>query len=154
MAQADRPGLDLEAISERYFAAWEANDPDAIVGLHTEDTQFWSHLGTEPVKGREAVRATFAELFERFPEFGFETYRVLYGPDFWILDWALTFRPEGSDSTQRFDCLDVVNVSPEGLVARKDTFIDMVQLQAALPDLDVATEAAAVGEAAGTEVAA
>ena len=138
--------LDLEKISERYFAAWEANDADAIVALHTEDTQFWSHLGTEPVKGREAVRATFAELFERFPEFAFETYRVLYGPGFWILDWALIFKPEGSEATARFDCLDVVNVSPEGLVARKDTFIDMVQLQAVLPQLDVATEAAAVGK--------
>jgi hypothetical protein len=26
----------------------------------------------------------------------------------------------------------VVNVSPDGLVSRKDTFVDMVQLQAAL----------------------
>lgn len=146
--------LDLKEISERYFAAWEANDPDAIVALHTEDTQFWSHLGTEPVVGREAVRGMFAELFERFPEFAFETYRVLYGPDFWVLDWALIFKPEGSDQTQRFDCLDVVNVSAEGLVARKDTFIDMVQLQAALPQLDVAAEAAEVGAGAGSEVAA
>jgi uncharacterized protein (TIGR02246 family) len=137
---------DLEQISERYFAAWEANDPDAIAALHTEDTQFWSHLGTEPVKGREAVRATFAELFERFPEFGFETYRVLHGPDFWVLDWALIFKPEGSDQKARFDCLDVVNVSSDGLVSRKDTFIDMVQLQAALPGTDVATEAAEVGK--------
>jgi uncharacterized protein (TIGR02246 family) len=147
----------LKDVSERYFAAWEANDPDAIVALHTADTQFWSHLGTQPVKGREAVRATFAELFERFPEFGFETYRVLYGPDFWVLDWALTFRPEGSEDgsrerssersseRRRFDCVDVVNVSPDGLVARKDTFVDMVQLQAALPGADVAAEAAEVG---------
>ena len=136
--------MDLQQISERYFAAWEANDPDAIAALHTDDTQFWSHLGTGPVKGREAVRATFAELFERFPEFGFETYRVLYGPNFWVLDWALIFRPEGEADTRRFDCLDVVNVSPDGLVARKDTFVDMVQLQAALPQADVAAEAAEV----------
>jgi uncharacterized protein (TIGR02246 family) len=127
------PQLDLKEISERYFAAWEARDPEAIVALHTEDTRFTSRLGMEPVRGREAVRDHFAELFERFPEFGFETYRVLYGPDFWVLDWALTFKPEGAEETARFDCLDVVNVSPQGLVARKDTFVDMVQLQAALP---------------------
>jgi hypothetical protein len=146
MAGSTKRALDLEKISERYFAAWEANDPDAIVALHTEGTQFWSHLGTAPVKGREAVRATFAELFERFPEFSFETYRVLYGPDFWVLDWALIFRPDGSEETQRFDCLDVVNLSPEGLVARKDTFVDMVQLQAALPGTDVAAEASEVAK--------
>lgn len=148
---ADPTEPDLRTISERYFAAWEARDPDAIVALHTEDTRFWTHLGTEPVSGRDAVRATFAELFERFPEFGFDTHRVLYGPDFWVLDWALTFRPEGSDERARFDCLDVVNVSPDGLVARKDTFVDMVQLQAALPQADVAAEAAQV---ANPEVAA
>jgi uncharacterized protein (TIGR02246 family) len=151
MVDASNGDLDLEAISERYFAAWEARDPDAIVSLHTEDTRFWTHLGTQPVEGREAVRANFAELFERFPEFGFETNRVLYGPDFWILDWALTFQPEGTEERARFDCLDVVNVSPEGLVVRKDTFVDMVQLQAAMPDSDVAAEAA---EVANREVAA
>jgi uncharacterized protein (TIGR02246 family) len=143
--------LDLKQISERYFAAWEARDPDAIVALHTEDTRFWTHLGTDPVSGRDAVRATFAELFERFPEFGFETHRVLYGPDFWILDWALTFKTEGSGERASFDCLDVVNVSGDGLVARKDTFVDMVQLQAALPEADVAAEAS---EVASPEVAA
>lgn len=140
MTESATTNPGLERIAERYFAAWEARDPDAIVALHTEDTRFWTHLGTEQVTGRDAVRATFAELFERFPEFGFETYRVLYGPDFWILDWALTFQPEGSEERARFDCLDVVNVSPEGLVARKDTFVDMIQLQAALPQVDVEAE--------------
>jgi ketosteroid isomerase-like protein len=132
MPEPTQGALDLEAISERYFKAWEARDPDAIVALHTEDTRFHTHLDMEPVSGRAAVRETFAELFERFPEFGFETYRVLYGADFWILDWALTFRPQGSEQRRRFDCLDVVNVSPAGLVTRKDTFVDMVQLRVAL----------------------
>jgi uncharacterized protein (TIGR02246 family) len=143
MSDATTEALNLEKITERYFAAWEARDPDAIVELHTEDTQFWSHLGTEPVKGRDQVRAAFADLFERFPEFSFEAYRVLYGPDFWVLDWALIFRPEGSEEAARFDCLDVVNVSSDGLVARKDTFIDMVQAQGAMTSPDV--EAAASG---------
>jgi uncharacterized protein (TIGR02246 family) len=135
--------LDLKQISERYFDAWAARDPDAIVALHTEDTQFWTHLGAKPVKGRQEVRATFADLFERFPEYGYEIHRVLYGRDFWVLDWALTFRPEGSDERARFDCVDVVNVAPDGLVARKDTFVDMVQLQAALPGVDVEAEVSA-----------
>jgi ketosteroid isomerase-like protein len=115
---------DVKAISERYFSAWADRDPDAIVALHTPDTRFWTHLGGEPIVGRDAVRATFAELFVRFPEFSFETYRVFYGDDHWVLDWALI------SGDTRFDCLDVVVVSPDGLVARKDTFVDAVQLQA------------------------
>jgi hypothetical protein len=125
---------DLKAVSERYFAAWEARDPDAIVALHTEDTQFWTHTGGEPVRGRDAVREAFAEIFERFLDFGFDVYRVLYGPDHWVLDWALT------SGDVRFDCLDVVNVSDDGLVARKDTFVDFVQLQAALERQGAAAE--------------
>jgi len=117
---------DLKAISERYFAAWESRDPDAIVALHTDDTRFWTHLGTAPLQGRDAVREAFAEIFERFPGFSFETYRVLYGENHWVLDWALI------SGDIRFDCLDVVDVSPDGLVARKDTFIDAVQLQVAM----------------------
>ena len=118
--------LDLPAISERYFAAWATRDPSAIVALHTEDTQFWTHVGTAPVQGREAVRAAFAEIFAQFPDFTWETYRVLYGEDHWILDWALI------SGDIRFDCVDVVNVNADGLVSRKDTFIDTAQLQAAL----------------------
>jgi uncharacterized protein (TIGR02246 family) len=143
MSDATTEALDLEKITECYFAAWAARDPEAIVELHTEDTQFWTHLGLPPAKGRDEVRQTFADLFERFPEFSFETHRVLYGPDFWVLDWGLIFRPEGSTETARFDCLDVVNLSPEGLVARKDTFVDMVQLQAALPSVGADTAAKA-----------
>ena len=118
--------VDLKEISERYFAAWADRDPDAIIALHTENTRFWTHLGGEPVVGRDAVRTTFVELFDTFPDFSFETYRVLYGEDHWVLDWALI------SGDIRFDCLDVVVVSPDGLVARKDTFVDTVALQAAM----------------------
>ena len=139
---------DLEKISERYFAQWEARDPEAIAALHSEDTVFQSHLGTAPVNGREAVRETFAGFFEQFPQFGFETHRVLFGEGFWVLDWNLTFVPEGETERRRFHCLDVVNVDSDGLVARKETFIDMVQLQAALPDVDVEAELERTGEVA------
>ena len=77
-----------------------------------------------PRPGRD--RATLAEIFDAFPDFSFETYRVLYGEDHWVLDWALI------SGDVRFDCLDVVVVSPDGLVARKDTFLDSAQLQAAM----------------------
>jgi hypothetical protein len=117
---------DLKSLSERYFAAWAAHDLDAIVALHTPDTQFWMHMDGEPVVGRDAVRAAFAEIFTQFPDFTWETYRVLYGENHWILDWALI------SGDIRFDCLDVVSISPNGLVARKDSFIDAAQLQAAL----------------------
>ncbi len=118
--------LDVQAIAERYFAAWAQRDPDAIASLHTDDTLFWTHMDTAPAVGRDAVRAAFGDIFGRFPDFAFETYRVRYGDDYWVLDWALL------SGEIRFDCLDVVEVSPDGLVSRKDTFIDAAQMQGAL----------------------
>ena len=123
---------DTQAVQQRYFAAWEARDPDAIAALHTDDSVVWSRLGSEPVRGRDAVRQTFAELFDRFPQLSFETNRLLFGPDFWVFDWVLKFVPEGAADPVGFDAVDVVQLSPEGLVARKDTFIDYVQAQAAV----------------------
>jgi uncharacterized protein (TIGR02246 family) len=133
------PTLDVKRISETYFAGWEARDPDAIAALHTEDTMFWSRFAGQPVIGRAAVRDTFAGLFETFEDFAFETYRVVLGDDHWVLDWALIARVDGTPV--RFDCMDLVMLSPEGLVARKDTFIDASQLPPAL--LAARTEAAA-----------
>jgi len=124
-------GLDVAAIADIYFEAWRRRDPVAITELHAPESQFWLHLGTEPVRGREAIEKSFSEIFERFPEFGFETYRVIYGPAHWVLDWALTSVLAGGEPI-RFDCLDIVTLTRAGLVDRKDTFVDMVQLNAAL----------------------
>lgn len=118
--------FELRSVAERYFAAWAACDPAAISLLHSADTMFWTRLGAEPVVGRDAVREAFEGIFARFPGFSFETHRVRYGENHWVLDWALL------SGGARFDCLDVVEVGPDGLVTRKDTFIDAVQMQAAL----------------------
>ena len=126
MSETTMQKLDVVGISERYFAAWAERDPDAIVALHTDDTQFWTHLGTEPITGRDAVRSAFSEIFEQFPGLSFEIYRVLYGDDHWVLDWALI------SGDVRFDCIDAVVLSADGRVARKDTFVDFVQLQSAM----------------------
>jgi ketosteroid isomerase-like protein len=127
--------VDLPKIAEEYFAAWEANDPDQIVALHSEDTQFQLHAGGEPVMGRSAVRQTFAEIFEQWPGFTFESRRVLFGEDHWVLDWDLLARLPNDDGTSRdvrLHCLDVVAIDSEGLVRQKDTFVDAGQLQALL----------------------
>jgi hypothetical protein len=133
-----QPVLDLERISNDYFAAWRARDPARIIALHTPDTSFELHAGTPAVTGRPAVQATFAGLFERWPGFGVVTHRVVLGPRHWVLDWTMTAtlprqvdgRTVGRDI--HIHCLDLVELSPDGLVARKDTFVDAAQLRAAL----------------------
>jgi ketosteroid isomerase-like protein len=123
--------LDLARVTEEYFAAWEARDLDRILALHTHDTRFQIHAGSDPTEGRERVRAAFAQIFEQWPNFAFESNRVILGDRHWVLDWTL-LSSGGPAGDIRFDCLDVVTVADDGLVDRKDTYIDMAQLQAAL----------------------
>lgn len=130
MSTSTAAALDVAAVSERYFAAWADCDPGAIAALHTEDTTFWVHAGQEPVRGRAAAREAFAQLFELFPGFGFDVHRVLLGERHWVLDWTLTWEPPGGGEG-RLDCVDAVVVADDGLVARKDTFVDAAQLRVA-----------------------
>jgi uncharacterized protein (TIGR02246 family) len=127
--------LNIRVLFDRYAEAWATCDPDAIVELHSPDTTFWLRSGGQPVRGRDAVSAAFAGVFAQWPEFGFDVHRVLIGPDHWILDWALTAVLTGVDGTPRpvrLDCIDVVTIDADGLVTRKDTFVDYLQLQNAL----------------------
>lgn len=48
------------------------------------------------------------------------------------VDTAKLTSPDGDQLPVRFDCLDVVTLDDEGLVLRKDTYVDLVQVQAAL----------------------
>jgi ketosteroid isomerase-like protein len=128
--------IDLRRISQEYFAAWEACDPDRIAALHTPDSRFQLHAGGELAEGRGAVRQAFADVFEQWPGYHFETHRVLYGERHWVLDWDLlaTLKVEQAgravDKAVRLHCLDVVTVSDDGLVERKDTFVDVAQVNA------------------------
>src|SRR6266540_2802959 len=87
MQMATTAPLDIRSISEEYFAAWEARDPDRIAAMHSADSRFQLHAGGEPAEGREAVRGAFADIFAQWPGFSFETHRVLFGEDHWVLDW-------------------------------------------------------------------
>jgi len=130
--------LDIRQISDDYFAAWRDRDPARIIALHTPDTSFELHAGTPIANGRQAVEATFARFFHQWPGFGFITHRVILGRRHWVLDWTMTAtvtrQVDGRavDKEIRVHCVDVVELSPEGLVARKDTFVDAAQLRAVM----------------------
>jgi len=128
-------GLDIEQIYQRYIAAWRARDVDAILGLHAEETQYRYRAGQSPAVGPDAVRSAFASIFRRWPGYDFEEYRVLFGRDHWVLDWALIVTERGWASRPvefRVDCVDIVTVDGEGLVTRKDTFVDMSHVRTAV----------------------
>lgn len=125
-----RADLNIAEIAERYAAAWKSHDVDAIVAFHAEDSTFQAHGRTGQVRGRDALRAEFSQVFTRYPEFAVEEHRLLLGDRHWTLDWTLTFQPPGK-SRRGFRALDVVEVDVDGFVKSKDTFFDFAQVKAA-----------------------
>lgn len=122
--------LDISAIADRYAAAWIARDPEAILALHAPDSTFKAHGRGAEVKGKPALLKEFTEVFERYPNFGVETHRLLLGDKHWTLEWDLTFQPPGK-ARRGFRALDVVEVDDHGLITSKDTFFDFAQVKAA-----------------------
>ncbi len=123
--------LKVAEVAERYAAAWKSRDVDAILALHAEDSTFQAHGRSGEVRGHDALRAEFSQVFERYPEFGVEEHRLLLGNCHWTLDWTLTFQPAGKDR-RGFRALDVVEIDAEGKVTRKDTFFNFAEVKAAL----------------------
>jgi hypothetical protein len=123
----------LAAIFERYHLGWETRDPDLIASLHSEDTVFRIHDGSEPVSGRNALRQYCAELFAAF-DFSFARGRQLYGEDHWVFEWTMMLslaQPDGVSFTARVEMLDVVTLNSLGEVARKDVYMNGKQAEAA-----------------------
>jgi hypothetical protein len=122
-AQIDRP-LSVAALFDRYHVGWETKDPDLIASLHSEDTIFALHDGTEPVTGRERLREHCRQLFATF-DFSMEMGRRLYGDDHWVFEWTMLLtltEPGGAPFTARVGMLDVVTLNPAGEVVRKDVY--------------------------------
>ena len=123
----------LAAIFERYHVGWETRNPDLIASLHSEDTIFWIHDGSDPVKGREALRQHCAGLFAAF-DFSWEMGQMLYGEHHWVFEYKMILalaEPNGSPFTARVEMLDVVTVNSLGEVARKDVYMNGKQAEAA-----------------------
>ena len=61
-----------EAVLDRFMAAWNAHDVDALMACMAEECVFQGSSGPEAEGkrhvGRDAVRAAFAAIFETFPD--------------------------------------------------------------------------------------
>jgi steroid delta-isomerase-like uncharacterized protein len=134
------PSQDVQELLDRYGAAWNGHDLDAIMAEHTPDTVFQLHVGQPEAAGLAAVREAFAATLEQWPDIHFEAQDVRLGTDHAALRWAITGTPatpidlpDSGVATPdgrrvRFDAVDVL-VFEGGRIARKDTYVDSISLQ-------------------------
>ncbi|KAA8880484.1 nuclear transport factor 2 family protein [Nocardia colli] len=120
----------IRDLFERYHACWADRDPDRIVELHTPDSIFHLHSGSEPARGRDEIRASAAQTFALVPDLTFQQINLRVGEDFWVVQWKLT----GTSITGAavdVDLADLVLVE-NGAVREKHSYVDGVAMQAAL----------------------
>lgn len=65
MADSKTDREQIDDLFDRWRAAGRVSDVEELVGLVTEDGEFWTP-GMPPLKGREAVRAAFSPVFAQF----------------------------------------------------------------------------------------
>jgi ketosteroid isomerase-like protein len=127
--------LSIEDLAGQYHQGWVDRDPDVIAALHTEDSTFHMHGVADPAIGRGPVRDLVASLLTLVPDLHFEAKRVYLGADHIVFEYDMS----GTTGGTSFMCdgADVIAVT-DGLVARKDTYLDLVALVdqiGALPEM-------------------
>ncbi len=111
---------DLPAIIDRYNAAWNRQDLDAIGEHHASDIVFHNYTADERVAGADVVSRHIAAIFERWPDMRFRGRRSYAGTDFIVSEWTAS----ATDAEGRRLEWDGIDVFPfhNGLIARKDVY--------------------------------
>jgi steroid delta-isomerase-like uncharacterized protein len=128
---------DLKEAIERYNAAWNAHDLDAIMAMHAPDMVFDNHTAGESASGEQA-RGHIGSIFETWPDIEFSTRRLYVRPGLVVQEWTATAThantmrrgdlvAEPTGNRVSWDGLDVIPFE-DGLVKRKDVYSDSVSI--------------------------
>jgi steroid delta-isomerase-like uncharacterized protein len=140
MTTATDSATAIRMLAERYGEAWNHQDLDAIMDLHSDDCIFQAHAaGSPPAEGKQAVREAFAGYLALLPDINFAERSLHVGEDHWVLESTMSgtvaqpIEVEGEslgDQGARIEvpCVDVIEVR-DGLVASKQTYLDSRAMQ-------------------------
>jgi steroid delta-isomerase-like uncharacterized protein len=71
------------------FAAWNAHDPVAVAAVFAEDATI-RDVGSEPVRGRDAIRQRAADMLAAFPDFRLRQLDLVVGESANADRWEVT----------------------------------------------------------------
>ena len=131
-------GPEVQELIDRYNAAWNAHDVEAIVSMHTEDSVFENHVTGDVNVGREEIGRAIDGIFAVFPDLAFETRRAYVREDLVVQEWTARGTHEGPMTRSGIEVqptgrkveykgIDVIPIR-DGLVARKDVYSDSITL--------------------------
>lgn len=109
---------------DRFAAAWNAHDLDALLDCMSDDGVFYGSAGPEPDgathRGREALAASFKALWDAFPDAAWNDIEHFIAGDRAVSEWRFSgTRSDGVRVNVRG--ADIFTLR-EGKIAVKDTF--------------------------------
>jgi steroid delta-isomerase-like uncharacterized protein len=127
----------LQQAIDRYNAAWNAHDLDAIMAMHAPDMVFENHTAGESASG-EDVRGHIGSIFQTWPDIAFATRRLYIREGLVVQEWtasathAKTMRrgdlvAEPTGRRVEWEGIDSIPFE-DGRVKRKDVYSDSVSI--------------------------
>ena len=127
--------MNVRELIERYNDAWNAQDLDAIHGLHDPAIVFHNHTAGERVEGNKAVCDHIAGIFRNWPGMQFSG-RSLYLRDALVVqEWTASGTHAESGKSATWDGMDILPTRG-GRFARKDVYSDSVSVLRQLGRID------------------
>ncbi|MEL6515751.1 MAG: nuclear transport factor 2 family protein [Pseudomonadota bacterium] len=115
---------DKIALLQRFAAAWNAHDADALVDLMTEDGVFLGAAGPAPSgshhQGMAALRAAYSAIWERVPDAAWTEVQHFVSGDRGVTEWVFTGTGPDGAPIKVAGC-DVFTLQ-DGRIAIKDTY--------------------------------
>lgn len=123
MSSVRSSAQDVISVIERFNAAFESQDLDAVMGLMTSDCRFENTMPPPDGArhdGQDAVRAAFAEFFGSSPGARFEIEECFAAEDRCVVRWIYRWKSAGGEGHIRgVDLFRVVG----DLVAEKLSYV-------------------------------
>ena len=88
-------GPELQEFIDRYNAAWNDHDVEAIVSMHTDDSVFENHTTGDANIGKEAIASAITGIFLVFPDLEFEARSQYIREDLVVQEWTACGTHEG-----------------------------------------------------------
>jgi len=110
-----------DELATAYAEAWARHDLDTIVRWHTPDSVFQLHDGSPPAVGVDEVRSAFALVLAIYPDLAADEVRTHAGPDHLVVESRMRATTDGVE--RAVDAVDLFQLV-DGLIARKDTYLD------------------------------
>jgi steroid delta-isomerase-like uncharacterized protein len=141
-------GAPLQEFIDRYNAAWNDHDVEAIVSMHTEDSVFENHTTGDVNIGKDAIATAITGIFGVFPDLSFEARSQYVRDDLVVQEWTARGTHEGpmtrsgmaiepTGRTVEYRGMDIIPIR-NGLVARKDVYSDGITLMRQLGLTEIA----------------